>query len=246
MESSPSKVLTQEEYHVLLEIFDKDGNKILSEAEIHEMIKRLKHTPISELDPRLVPILKKFDENGDGKLDEKEILHLVEHVLEGNARFAGYTGALARAFRYLAFTSDFGEALRPVARTSIVTGSYAIAFGYCIADVAYEGYKLKERGYKTEKGTPMSMTQCIVERSAFQAVASIVVPAALIHSTVSLGKKIFAKIGRYTKFGPSLLGLSVIPLLPLYLDHPVEHGVEVFFSKFGPWAKKNDEKTKVD
>jgi fission process protein 1 len=234
--SKPSKVLTREEYNVLLELFDTNHNNHLSEVEIREMIKVLKHKPLSEIDPRLVPILKKFDENGDGKLDETELLTFVEHALDGNIRFAGYSGALARAFRYLAFTSDLGEALRPVAKQAVVTASYAVAFGYCVADVAYEAHKLKERGYVTEKNVPMTMTQCIVERSAFQAIASLIVPAVLIHTTVDVGKKIFAKIGRYTKFGPSILGLSVIPLLPLYLDHPVEHGVEAFFKNYGPWA----------
>jgi fission process protein 1 len=156
--------------------------------------------------------------------------------LKEDLRYAGYTAAFSRAFRYLAFTSDFGEALRPVVRSSIVTGTYAIALGYCVVDVAFEAHKLRERGYKTEKNIPMSMTQCIVERSAFQAVASLAVPAFIIHSSVSVGRKLFARIGRFQKWGPSLLGLSIIPLLPLYLDEPVEHGVEAFFENYGPWS----------
>ena len=63
-----------------------------------------------------------------------------------NARYAGYTAGLARLFRYLAFTSDFGEALRPVVSARIVSGSYAVAIGYCFADVFWEGYKHQNRG----------------------------------------------------------------------------------------------------
>ena len=126
----------------------------------------------------------------------------------------------------------------------------AVAFGYCFADVGWEAYKLKERNYMTEKGVPMSMTQCIVERSAFQAVASIALPFAVIHTAVDVSKRFFNKIGRYTKWGPSIVGLSIIPALPLYLDHPVEHAIEWGFERFGPWAthgnKDSHDKPKHD
>jgi hypothetical protein len=39
------------------------------------------------------------------------------------------------------------------------TGTYAVAIGYCVADVGYEAYKLHKREYVTEKGHPMSMSQ---------------------------------------------------------------------------------------
>jgi fission process protein 1 len=234
--------LTKEEYNLLLELYDKDKNNQLSDQEIKHMISQLKNTPkesIGKIDPRLIPILAKFDSDGNGTLDENEVKDLTEEVLHEDLRYAAYTGAAARAFRYLAFTSDFGEALRPVVRKSVVSASYAIAFGYCIADVAHEAYKLDKRGYKTEKNIPMSLTQCIVERSAFQAVASIAVPFFVIHSTVSITNKICAKIGKFQKWGPSIVGLSIIPLLPLYLDHPVEHAIESFFNSYGPWSGSN-------
>eukprot|EP00951_Prasinocladus_malaysianus_P022171 scaffold185170_cov44-Prasinocladus_malaysianus.AAC.2 len=44
------------------------------------------------------------------------------------------------AARYLAFTSDVGEAMRPVVSPRIVNASYAIAGGYMIGDVIYQGY----------------------------------------------------------------------------------------------------------
>lgn len=39
------------------------------------------------------------------------------------------------------------------------TGTYAVAVGYCVTDVAYEAYKLQKRGGVTEHGAPMSITQ---------------------------------------------------------------------------------------
>ena len=105
--------------------------------------------------------------------------------------------------------------------------------------VGWEAYKHKKRDYLTEAGKPMSMTQVIVERSVFQAIASIAVPFLVIHTTVDVATKVFKKyLPKYTKFGPSIVGLSIIPLLPLYLDHPVEHALEGLFKKYGPWAEK--------
>jgi fission process protein 1 len=105
--------------------------------------------------------------------------------------------------------------------------------------VGWEGYKHQKRNYLTEAGKPMSMTQVIVERTVFQAIASIAVPFLVIHTTVDVATKVFKKyLPKYTRFGPSIVGLSIIPLLPTYLDHPVEHGLETIFKKFGPWAEK--------
>ena len=52
--------------------------------------------------------------------------------------------------RYLAFTSDVGEAFRPVAHPFLVRGAYAISWAYCIGDVAFEGYKESKRGGTTQ------------------------------------------------------------------------------------------------
>ena len=145
---------------------------------------------------------------------------------DSTARYAAYSVGLSRAFRYLAFTSDFGEALRPVASARIVNASYMVAGGYCVADVAWEAYKLKKRNNKTESGESMSTTQLVVERSAFQALASIAIPFGVIHTTVDVAKRLCAKAGRFQKWGPSIAGLAAIPILPMYLDEPVEHGVE--------------------
>jgi hypothetical protein len=38
----------------------------------------------------------------------------------------------------------------------------------------------------------------------------------------------------------------MVPTLPLYFDEPVEHGIEWFFGKFGPWAKSGPEKKHQD
>ena len=233
--------ITEEEWKILNRVFDKDEDGHLTDADIASLIDDYNNNKIKS--KVIAKIIEKFDVNKDGKIDKHEHLVIQKESVEFEAsqytRMMGYAGAFSRAFRYLAFTSDFGEALRPVVSSRIVTGSYVVAFGYCFADVGWEAYKLHDAGYVTPKGTDMSLTQCVVERATFQAVASIAAPFAIRHTAVNATKKILGKIGRFQKWGPSIVGLAIIPLLPMYCDHPVEHFLDNAFAKYGPWAKKD-------
>lgn len=235
MSKEQQKKLTPEEVSLLIKEYDVNHDGLLSEDEIKTILND------SQAKNEVKNIVMKFDENGDGILDENEKKRAESEILmDSSLRVAGYTGVYARLFRYLAFTSDFGEALRPVVKVGLVNLSYAIAIGYCFADVGIEAYNLHERGYLTRDGKPMTMTQCVVERSVFQGLASILLPFGIIHTTVGVGKNFFGKIGRFTKFGPSILGLSIIPLLPMYLDHPCEQAIEYTFEKYGPWRRQKE------
>lgn len=196
-------------------------------------------------------VLKKFDLNSDGNLDSSELDILMRKIDEDREalRYAGYSAGFARAFRYLAFTSDFGEALRPVVAKRVVNASYGISFGYCFADVAYEAYKLKKNNYIHENGNKMTMGQLVAERSTFQLVASIAVPFAVIHTAVSVSTKVIENVKplmRFKRWGPSIVGLSCIPLLPMYLDHPVEHAIEKGFEKLRIWREEVSKKPKIE
>lgn len=76
----------------------------------------------------------------EGKLDS----------LEGNARYLAYAGrlrtALVASSRYLAYTSDVGEAFRPIVPPLVVTAAYGISWLYLGLDVGYEGYKSAHAG----------------------------------------------------------------------------------------------------
>ena len=233
-------VMSEEDRKTLAAVYDKDHDGQFSNDEIEDLVKAYNTKTIA--DPQVLAIMKRYDTNSNGNIDHLELAELKHHMSLGDtaARYAAYSAGFARAFRYLAFTSDFGEALRPVVSARIVGGSYAIALGYCVVDVGYEAYKLKERGYVTEKNHHMTMTQCIVERATFQAVASVAVPFAIIHTTVDISRKICNKMNRFKRWGPSIAGLSIVPLLPLYLDEPVEHAIEWAFEKFGPWGKPKE------
>ena len=124
--SSPVPTLTEAEIAVLLKYNDKDQDGILEPDEIVCLVLDYRNKKV--VDPVVSKILAKFDVDKDGKLTAAEVQTLVEDIKlhHTNARYAAYSVAFARAFRYLAFTSDLGEALRPVVSARIVTATYAI------------------------------------------------------------------------------------------------------------------------
>jgi fission process protein 1 len=119
-----------------------------------------------------------------------------------------------------------------------VVGAYAIAIGYCVADVGYETYKCHRRGYVDLQGNPTPLTKVIVERSLFQGLASIVVPAAVVHQIVHHAQILTKKYGKYQKYGPTLMGLASLPLMPYIIDPPIEMVLEYAFENFSPWAQR--------
>jgi fission process protein 1 len=103
-------------------------------------------------------------------------------------------------------------------------------------------YKCKKLDYHDTHGHPVTVPQIIVERGTFQLLASLALPYVMVHSAVHVGHHITHKIGRFQKYGPSILGLSMVPLLPAVVDQPVEHALEYFFETYGPWATEERRK----
>jgi fission process protein 1 len=219
------------DYQKHLETYKKDGK--LSSSEISQMERDAEQHEHKSL---MLTLFKRYDSDQDGNLDEAEVQRLHEDVKTTDTafRYAGYTGLLSRsiatASRYLAYTSDVGESFRPVAHPRLVTASYGISWAYVFGDVGYEGYK----EYKLPDATKMDVAQVVVQRSVFQVLASIVLPAITIHTQVKVFQKVFAKVGRFQKWGPTVAGIAIIPALPVVIDHPVEKGVEMFFDRFWP------------
>ena len=149
------------------------------------------------------------------------------------ARYAAYGGRirtiLLAGSRYLAFTSDVGEAFRPVFPPKLVTATYAISWLYCGSDVAYHGYQSYKNGESTN-----DIQRIVAQRTVFQSVASMGLPALTIHTTVDVVSKLCQKYGRFQKWGGTVAGLAAIPFLPIF-DEPVEHATEYLFDKF--WAR---------
>lgn len=179
------------------------------------------------------------------KKAEDNVLHPLRDTL---ARYSPY-------MRYLAYSSDIGESFRRVIHARFVQASYAIAIGYVASDVALNGY------YEHHRGSPPALVAKTVAHSGlFQIAASLAVPFLAIHTSVKLSKEhIFVpltkteswkqKYGKSSgkmlrRWGPSAIGLSLIPFLPL-VDEPIEKTVDWIFGghiaphkrdKGGGWA----------
>lgn len=96
-------------------------------------------TPVSTSAP--TPRRKSFSEEiVDGQVDS----------IDTNARWLGYGARLQTAIRastrYLAYSSDVGEAFRPIVHPLMVRAAYGISWAYVGLDVAYEGYKTRKAG----------------------------------------------------------------------------------------------------
>ena len=143
-------------------------------------------------------------------------------------RYGGYlfllkrfTVLAAKKVRFLAFTSDVGEAVRPVVPNWVVNATYGVAFAYCVGDVAYVGYK------ESKKGEAGNVPRAVAFQTVFQGLASIAVPYLIIHTAVHQSQKFCLKRApKYAVIVPSVIGLAIIPLLPMCCDEPVEHLLE--------------------
>eukprot|EP01088_Endostelium_zonatum_P006013 TRINITY_DN1811_c0_g1_i1.p1 TRINITY_DN1811_c0_g1~~TRINITY_DN1811_c0_g1_i1.p1 ORF type:complete len:268 (+),score=63.62 TRINITY_DN1811_c0_g1_i1:157-960(+) len=148
-------------------------------------------------------------------------------------RYLGYGAriktALVRGARYLAYTSDLGEAFRPITHNLVVRAAYGISWAYVIADVGVETYREKERGSDAE-----TIARTGTKRAIFQTFASMLLPMFTIHQTVHLTGNLLKRYGKTNRWIPTIAGLGVIPLLPFLFDHPVEFALDYGYDRFWP------------
>lgn len=126
------------------------------------------------------------------------------------------------ASRYVAYSSDVGEALRPVVHNYWVMGAYAMAITYVGVDIAVHGQQAKKKG--------KSVPRAVLHAAAFQSLASLTVPSLVIHTTVSTAGRLVQNRARLVTWVPSVAGLMMIPVLPV-IDKPLETAVDWSFDK---------------
>jgi fission process protein 1 len=64
-------------------------------------------------------------------------------------------------------------------------------------------------------------------------------PALAIHTQVKMAQRVFQRWGRYTKYGPTIAGLSLLPALPFLFDKPVEHLLDMAWPDKKPHLAEN-------
>jgi fission process protein 1 len=163
---------------------------------------------------------------------------------DGPARFLGLAGrvgvVLARTAkagsRYIAYSSDVGEAFRPLVSPTFVRATYGIAYAYVLADVGFAVYGEHNRSAEKED-YDQRVARAGVETLTFQLLASIAVPSLIIHTAVHQAQNMAKRATKPTKlarYGPTALGLAIIPVLPFTIDSPIEHVIEEGFDTLWP------------
>ncbi|KAJ3288927.1 hypothetical protein HDU79_004456 [Rhizoclosmatium sp. JEL0117] len=175
---------------------------------------------------------KKEGEDKDDTLSE--IIEDLDTV-DGPLRYLGLLGRVRNVViaqsRLLAYTSEVGEAFRPIASPMFVTAAYGVSWAYVLGDVGFETYKMKMKG-----APDVDLARTALERGIFQSLASMMFPAYTVHWVVHQSSHFFknAKPGMIKRFGPSAIGLATIPFLPIIFDKPVEHTIEFAFNTIWP------------
>lgn len=123
--------------------------------------------------------------------------------------------------------SDVGEAFRPVVPPWVVTAAYGVSWAYLIGDVSFTTYKSSQLGPSPIEAANMSertrLAMVAVKRSVFQGVASMALPAFTIHTAVRYVGRACAKSQNaiLRRWGPTAVGIGIVPALPYMFDHPV-------------------------
>jgi mitochondrial fission process protein 1 len=125
--------------------------------------------------------------------------------------------------RLLAYTSEVGEAMRPIIPKSIVSGAYLISIGYIILDIFVKTTEMIPK----QQNVPLEFCSLV----CWHSLASLALPAIVIHRTVKITGGIQNKImnkfptkfpkiySRYYRFFPTAIGLITIP----FIIHPIDN-----------------------
>jgi fission process protein 1 len=121
--------------------------------------------------------------------------------------------------RYCGYANELGEAFRPIVHVSAVRFSYLIELLYFFSDTFHKGAKAYQKeDYNKTKEAIKAGTYTLV----WQCLASVVIPAFVINRSVKLTGYLVNKTGIRNKYIPTLIGLSMIPILPYSLDPAVD------------------------
>lgn len=146
-------------------------------------------------------------------------------------------------FRLLAFTSEVGESFRPLMDLWKVQLAYAVSWAYVLLDVL-----LRACDEFALRGRTLRILRTLVFFSVFHTIATMLLPALLIHAAVHRAEQLFhgllppsvarsSHAGILRRFAPSAIGVALIPVMPL-LDSPCEHALEALFKAAWPLPKK--------
>lgn len=167
----------------------------------------------------------------------------LQQLENSDARYLAYTARIRTALvaaaknmpRMSAYTSEIGEAGRPILPPWMIKFAYGISWAYVIGDVSLATVAEIEKGSETN-----IVVRTATKQALFQSTASMILPAFTVHQTVHWSDRLLKKMqigGRLGKFGPTGIGLAIIPALPFMFDHPIEHLYDLVYEKVWPLEK---------
>ena len=137
------------------------------------------------------------------------------------ATYASRIGILLRKLPMLtqkakaaAYTSEVGESFRPVIHARLVKFLYGISIGYVIVDVAGRSYCVSDQGRS-------KTSYFIFDTLLWHSLASLILPAVVIHSLVKYSGKGIKKITSNKKavaWIPAIIALGSVP----FIIHPID------------------------
>jgi hypothetical protein len=180
-------------------------------------------------------------------------------------RSRNVAAALLARFRLVAFTSEFGESFRPLMALWKVQMAYAVSWAYVILDVllrAADELALRGRTFRVLRTllffsvfhsvATMLLPALVIHSSvhyaevavhallptaapaAAAAAAAATTTAAAATGAIAKGDALRLAVRKWL---PSVVGLMLIPLMPL-LDEPAEHLLEHLFQRAWPLSRR--------
>jgi fission process protein 1 len=143
--------------------------------------------------------------------------------------------------RYLGYANEVGESFR-YQFPRFVVPSYAVAFGYCLADAGTTGYNTWKAGLKdSSRSTTTEITSLVaidtVDTLLWQSLASVAIPGATINMIVracrvAVSRSPMMAFPVMVTWLPTAVGLGSVP----FIIHPIDRGVDwLMDSTFRQW-----------
>lgn len=140
--------------------------------------------------------------------------------------------------RYLGYANETGESFKFIA-PQFLTPSYALAYGYCLADGLYKGlHYFYDNGQVMSSGVFKAFGDALI----FQCFASVLIPGNIIAFIVETSDEKFKELEAtkdneaVNKWGPTVLGLGSIPFIvhpiDVSVDWVMEHSIRLLYGFF--------------
>ncbi|CAK4646639.1 hypothetical protein LEN26_020056 [Aphanomyces euteiches] len=126
--------------------------------------------------------------------------------------------------RYLGYANELGESFRPLF-PRLVAPSYAVAMAYVLGDTYDKG----QQAYSKSGGNQLHTINAAVDTLIWQGFASVAIPGFAINRTVALTVHVSKQVMKnpaLLKWGPTCVGLGVIPLIIHPIDSFVDYAMD--------------------